>query len=276
MPSGLPEPPNPAGQSAVGAAGRGAFKTDWEFLRENHRFLREEGERDPTDWAVRMATRYEDRLFKEFAICDLSRSHEGKLGLRWRSKKEVLIGTGETQCANAKVCTQHAHLRTFEVPFIYKEANVVKNHLVKLRVCSKCAELLGRCDGVRKLRHNRKEKKSKKAKKQRKAKRAKKHSKKKRSKRKRSRSPSSSSTSSSSSSSSSSSLSTLSSGSHGESPLPKSEPPVTSSAGAIPAGTPADASLDWGSEKERELWRGAPQMERTDEDDMDDFFSSNL
>lgn len=40
-------------------------------------------------WESRLARRYYDKLFKEFAIVDLSRASEGKVGMRWRTEEEV-------------------------------------------------------------------------------------------------------------------------------------------------------------------------------------------
>ena len=42
------------------------------------------------------------KLYKEYAIADLSRHREGKVGLRWRTQKEVVSGRGQFICA-AKV-----------------------------------------------------------------------------------------------------------------------------------------------------------------------------
>lgn len=42
------------------------------------------------------------KLFKEYAIADLSRHREGRVGLRWRTQREVVNGTGQFACG-AKV-----------------------------------------------------------------------------------------------------------------------------------------------------------------------------
>lgn len=42
------------------------------------------------------------KLFKEYAIADLSRYKEGRVGLRWRTQKEVVSGRGQFVCG-AKV-----------------------------------------------------------------------------------------------------------------------------------------------------------------------------
>lgn len=61
--------------------------------------------------------------------------------MRWRIEKEVIIGKGETICGN-KVCNKASELETFEVNFAYIEENERKNALVKVRVCTVCAEKL--------------------------------------------------------------------------------------------------------------------------------------
>ncbi|CAM9306421.1 unnamed protein product, partial [Phaeothamnion confervicola] len=39
-----------------------------------------------------MALKYYRRLYKEYALADLSRYTEGKVGLRWRTESEVIAG----------------------------------------------------------------------------------------------------------------------------------------------------------------------------------------
>lgn len=118
--------------------------SDVEALKEYHQFLRDD-DADATevqrDWRARMARKYYDQLYKEYAIIDLSRSEEGQVGLRWRTKEEVLAGRGHFYCA-AKGCTSHDNLRTFELPFQYIEHGEEKLELVKVRVCGACSEKL--------------------------------------------------------------------------------------------------------------------------------------
>lgn len=78
------------------------FKSDLDVLKEGHRFIRTEKDDAEMSWEVRLAKRYYQRLYKEYAIADLSRYKEGKLGLRWRTQKEVLHGKGQFVCG-AKV-----------------------------------------------------------------------------------------------------------------------------------------------------------------------------
>ena len=51
-------------------------KTDRDVLRENHRFLRSVEDDAVTSWEKRLAKKYYDKLFKEYAIVDLSRYTE--------------------------------------------------------------------------------------------------------------------------------------------------------------------------------------------------------
>ena len=134
---------------------RKRLKTDNDILRDRHRFIRTEKddkklEREGTDeiekWEIEKAKNYYETLYKNFAIADLSRYKEKKIGLRWRNKKEVEIGKGEKICGN-RVCEKSRELSTFEVPFEYIEKNhkdkkVNKKALVSLVLCQECAPKL--------------------------------------------------------------------------------------------------------------------------------------
>eukprot|EP00243_Klebsormidium_subtile_P003386 TRINITY_DN16772_c0_g1_i1.p1 TRINITY_DN16772_c0_g1~~TRINITY_DN16772_c0_g1_i1.p1 ORF type:complete len:289 (-),score=62.99 TRINITY_DN16772_c0_g1_i1:204-1070(-) len=113
-------------------------KTDTDILRESYRFLRSDEDDADTSWEARLAKRYYDKLFKEYCIADLSRYKESKVGLRWRTEKEVVAGKGQFICGN-KEHGERNGLRSYEVNFAYKEAGEEKNALVKLRLCPKCA-----------------------------------------------------------------------------------------------------------------------------------------
>jgi hypothetical protein len=117
--------------------------TDLEALREAHQFVRDD-EQDETlhdNWKVRMARKYYDQLFKEFAIVDLSRHREGKIGLRWRTEDEVLQGKGQEVCAT-RHCDRRGALTTVELPFTYSEQGQTKMELVKVCLCQSCGEKL--------------------------------------------------------------------------------------------------------------------------------------
>lgn len=53
-------------------------------------------------WTPPLALQCCSKLFKEYAIADLSRHKEGRVGLRWRTQKEVVSGRGQFVCG-AKV-----------------------------------------------------------------------------------------------------------------------------------------------------------------------------
>mmetsp|Transcript_21780 Transcript_21780/g.46016 ORF Transcript_21780/g.46016 Transcript_21780/m.46016 type:complete len:341 (-) Transcript_21780:316-1338(-) len=123
------------------------MRTDADAIRESHRFLWDEGEdagaarASALSWEQRLAKRYHDRLFKEYALADMARYREGAIGLRWRTEKEVFDGRGQFTCGN-KACTSNEHLSSFELNFAYVEHGERKQALVKLRLCRDCAEKL--------------------------------------------------------------------------------------------------------------------------------------
>ncbi|EIE22911.1 hypothetical protein COCSUDRAFT_8481, partial [Coccomyxa subellipsoidea C-169] len=119
------------------------LKTDYDILREQYRFIRsaEEDAAAEDRWALRLAKRYYAKLYREYAIVDLSRYQEGKVGMRWRSEKEVISGKGQFSCS-ARGCSESRGLATFEVPFGYEEAGEKKQALVKVRVCPEHAQQL--------------------------------------------------------------------------------------------------------------------------------------
>jgi protein FRA10AC1 len=111
------------------------IKTDEDVLRESYRFIRTpEDDADVDSWTVRLAKKYYSRLFREYCIADLSRYKEGKLGLRWRTQREVVSGKGQFTCGT-RGCEERRGLASFEVPFGYIEAGEKKQALVKVRLC---------------------------------------------------------------------------------------------------------------------------------------------
>ncbi|KAH7665540.1 Folate-sensitive fragile site protein Fra10Ac1 protein [Dioscorea alata] len=117
------------------------IKTDQDTIRENYRFIvNEEDDMDST-WEKRLVKRYYDKLFKEYCIADMSHYKKGKIGLRWRTEKEVVSGKGQFVCGN-KHCDEKDGLGSYEVNFSYLEAGENKQALVKLVACKRCAEKL--------------------------------------------------------------------------------------------------------------------------------------
>lgn len=89
-----------------------------------------------------MAKKYYDKLFTEYCLADFGekerRYKEGKVGLRWRVRREVMAGKGQFVCGNVR-CDGKDELRSYEVNFAYVEAGARKQALVKLRLCPGCA-----------------------------------------------------------------------------------------------------------------------------------------
>lgn len=121
--------------------------SDEDALRSAHRFLRSSDDDNDTSWESRLAAKYYSRLFKEYAIADLSRWREKQLGLRWRTEREVVSGKGQFTCG-AKGCDATDGLASYEVPFAYTEDGVSKQALVKLRVCASCGAKLNHGRGA--------------------------------------------------------------------------------------------------------------------------------
>ncbi|KAL0269970.1 UNVERIFIED_CONTAM: hypothetical protein PYX00_007533 [Menopon gallinae] len=120
-------------------------KTDFDVIRENHKFLWDEKDEKNLDtWEKRLAKKYYDKLYREYCIADLSRYKENKFGLRWRTEEELVNGRGQFTCGNKK-CVNNEELRTWEVNFAYQEAGEKKNALVKLRLCPGCSHKLNYC-----------------------------------------------------------------------------------------------------------------------------------
>ncbi|KAG2235255.1 hypothetical protein INT48_004722 [Thamnidium elegans] len=116
------------------------YKTERDILNENHKFVRENNERNST-WEQRVAKKYYDKLFKEYAICELKFYKQGKIALRWRVEKEVVSGKGQFICGSTR-CESTYDLNSWEVNFGYMEDGEKKNELVKVRLCLDCSNKL--------------------------------------------------------------------------------------------------------------------------------------
>ncbi|KAG0485509.1 hypothetical protein HPP92_009588 [Vanilla planifolia] len=116
-------------------------KTDQDTIREGYRFIISEEDDMESTWEKRLVKRYHDKLFKEYCIADMSQYKKGKVGLRWRTEKEVISGKGQFICGN-KHCNEKDGLGSYEVNFSYVEAEENKQALVKLVACKRCAEKL--------------------------------------------------------------------------------------------------------------------------------------
>ncbi|KAK9301690.1 hypothetical protein QLX08_006095 [Tetragonisca angustula] len=116
-------------------------KTDYDVIKENHRFLWDQDNDKPETWGARLAKKYYDKLFKEYCIADLTYYKQNKVALRWRTEKEVIVGKGQFECGNKK-CKEKEDLKSWEVNFGYIEHGQKKNALVKLRLCPECSTKL--------------------------------------------------------------------------------------------------------------------------------------
>ncbi|XP_034704777.1 protein FRA10AC1 isoform X2 [Vitis riparia] len=111
-------------------------KTDQDTIREGYRFILSEEDEMDQSWEQRLVKRYHDKLFKEYCIADMSQYKSGKIGLRWRTEKEVISGKGQFICGN-KHCDKRDGLASYEVNFSYFEAGENKQALVKLVTCER-------------------------------------------------------------------------------------------------------------------------------------------
>jgi protein FRA10AC1 len=127
----MSKPPPRRVQNVVSAADRDALEKAYTFILPDTK--------SASSWQDRVVQRYHDGLHKEFALADLSRL--GKVGLRWRTKQEVVNGRGEWSCGN-KQCQNSSDLITLEIPFSYDEGGVAKKEMVKLTLCPSCRPLI--------------------------------------------------------------------------------------------------------------------------------------
>ncbi|KAL9251410.1 FRA10AC1-like protein [Drosera capensis] len=146
------------------------IKTDQDTLREGYRFIRTEEDDNDTSWEQSLVKRYYDKLFKEYCIADMSHYKIGKIGLRWRTEKEVVSGKGQFICGN-KHCDEKDKLASYEasiypyvktshamVNFSYIEAGESKQALVKLVACERrCCVQKNFTTGGRRKKRNLKE-----------------------------------------------------------------------------------------------------------------------
>ncbi|KAG0487264.1 hypothetical protein HPP92_009359 [Vanilla planifolia] len=88
-------------------------KTDQDTIREGYRFIISEEDDMESTWEKRLVKRYHDKLFKEYCIADMSQYKKGKVGLRWRTEKEVISGKGQFICGN-KHCNEKDGLGSYE------------------------------------------------------------------------------------------------------------------------------------------------------------------
>lgn len=169
-------------RSIINNADRAELERHYRFVPDQKPQQEQEQQQQPSTWQERMVAAYDEHLYKDYVLADLKYVDQRKLGLRWRTEKEVMEGKGSSSCGN-KHCPSHdieqvtfnhadlaylsspmpntedeevdqlrcidfGHLQSeFEVPFSYTENNEHKTVLVKLRLCARCAPLLFRSRG---------------------------------------------------------------------------------------------------------------------------------
>jgi hypothetical protein len=127
---------------AAAPAAAAAAPSEYDIAHDHSRFIWKDDERGASLlWEERVARNYYDRLFKEYAIADLSQFESGRIGLRWRTEAEVMDGKGQFVCGNRR-CVEVLGLCSYEVNFSYEERGQARTALVKLRVCPPCAQKL--------------------------------------------------------------------------------------------------------------------------------------
>ncbi|KAI8361289.1 folate-sensitive fragile site protein Fra10Ac1-domain-containing protein [Mortierella sp. GBAus27b] len=112
------------------------YKSERDILVENHKFLRSDEDDQDLTWEKRIAKKYYDKLFKEFALVDLKHFKDGRIAMRWRNEHELFRGKGQFTCGNLR-CEEASGLQSWEVNFGYMEQGEKKNALVKVRLCDK-------------------------------------------------------------------------------------------------------------------------------------------
>ena len=89
-------------------------------------------------WEQRLAIRYYNRLFKEYALVDLTFYKVNKIGMRWRTEKEVVDGKGQFTCGEIHCDNRNTReLCSYEVPFRYTDGpSPASNSFSHLSTCS--------------------------------------------------------------------------------------------------------------------------------------------
>ena len=80
--------------------------SELEVLQRNHRFIRDEDDGIAAHtWEEQLSLSWYNKLFREYALCDLTQYKSGGVALRWRIEQEVLDRLGEVGPALHRECT---------------------------------------------------------------------------------------------------------------------------------------------------------------------------
>lgn len=113
------------------------LEADYEALKRHHEFIPSSQE---AGWEGRLVSKYNEKLYREFCLADLSKAP--RIALRWRTEEEVQSGKGHFICANLS-CFAFKNLDAYEMNFGYLEGGEKKNALVKVMLCTDCSLLVG-------------------------------------------------------------------------------------------------------------------------------------
>lgn len=72
-------------------------RNDWDVLKEQHRFLRDDDEETEMQatYDDEVAKKYYRALFKDLVLADLKHYKSGNVAFRWRSEEDVIDGIGQ-------------------------------------------------------------------------------------------------------------------------------------------------------------------------------------
>lgn len=85
---------------APAASHRPTNMSELSILLKHHQFIRDEAEDSDIDpsklsWEDKVSLSWYNKLFREYAVCDLTQYKTGGIALRWRTEEEVLQRAGE-------------------------------------------------------------------------------------------------------------------------------------------------------------------------------------
>ena len=81
------------------------------ILQKHHQFIRDDDDDNPAQagpshrkesltWEDKLALSWYKKLFREYALCDLSQYKSGGIAMRWRTEEEVLERIGEVRASS--------------------------------------------------------------------------------------------------------------------------------------------------------------------------------
>ena len=79
--------------------------SDFLELQKAYQFVipstkKDDDNKNTTTWQDRMVQHYHSHLYKEYVLADMTRYKKNQIGMRWRTKQEVMDGKGFRTCGN--------------------------------------------------------------------------------------------------------------------------------------------------------------------------------